>query len=52
MSSKFCLKKTLEALGGGTVRQDVHPPQAGHGNRGKEDHLVANSSIRAGDMEE
>ena len=42
---------SVEALGGGTVHQDGHPPWEGQSNQGKED-LVASSSTQAGDKEE
>ena len=42
---------SVQALGGGTVYQDVHPSQEGHRNRGKED-TPATSSTKARDVEE
>ena len=42
---------SAEALGGGTVHQDVHPPQEGHRSRGKEDPLAASHSAKTGDEE-
>ena len=43
---------SVEALGKGTVCQDVHPSKEDHSNRGKEDHLATSSSTKAGDVEE
>ena len=39
----------VEALGGGTVCQDVHPPWEGQRNQSKEDPLATSSSTKAGD---
>ena len=42
----------VEALGGGTVGQDVHSLQEGHRSRDKEDSPATSSPTKAGDMEE
>ena len=41
----------VEALGGGTVCQDGHPPQEGQSSRDKED-TVESHSTKAGDKED
>ena len=43
---------SITALEGGTVCQDIHPPQEGHRSKGKEDPPVASHSTKAGDKEE
>ena len=35
---------SVEAQGGGTVHQDIHPLEEDHSNRGKEDHWESSSS--------
>ena len=37
----------VEALGGGTAHQNVHPPWEDHRNRSKEDPLATSSSTKA-----
>ena len=41
-----------EALGGGTVRQDVPLPRVGHSNKGKEDQAASSSTRKAKEDQE
>ena len=43
--------RCIEALGRGTVHQDVHPPYTSH-SKGREDHQATNSSRKAREEEE
>ena len=43
--------RCVEALGGGTVPQDVHPPHTSH-SRGEKDHWATGSSCKARYAEE